>query len=521
MLRRGRLALSRLVNKHLAALFVVTCITAWFSYAYFHPDEYFQVIEYARAKLGFVDPKVLPWEYAQRMRPWLQPFIYFLIGRGLGIRDVFAFAFACRLVTGIANVGAVAMFLRTTLPWFRTDEEKLVHLRVVTCLGFLPYLFVRTSSESGSMAALTAAFALVLRDAQPRDDGRKWTIPSLEHGWRLSLVGVLFGVAFECRFQTAFFALGLVAWLVVIGGARGGALARVVLGGVASVLVGALIDRWGYGTWTFPPWTYFQANLLEGAASLFGRDPLLSYFWMLSANIFAPVVLVLLALAVVAWLRSPRHPVTWVTLPFFVIHSLIAHKEERFLFPIAVVSTALVTMALGPSFGPGALAKVTCRVARWGWERRWAWPGKVLAVVSTAGMVLLTFFAIGWNHNVRFTRFLHDSIGNEFYATALPEIPAPAPAFHSPVWEVDKADPEEIVRRIAAGQAREWLVTDRPSLQTGTILDSRAVLVFSELPFFRYPAIAERERQLIDAYNARAPMALRRLHFRSLYRIVP
>lgn len=370
------------------------------------------------------------------------------------------------------------------------------------------------------MAALTAAFALLLEGAREAD-GRRWTVPSLERTWSLVVGGVLFGVAFECRFQTAIFALGLLAWLRVVGGASFAALGRIALGGTLSVLGGALIDRWGYGTWTFPPWTYFEANLLEGAASLFGSDPLLSYFWKLPANVFAPVVVTLLSLMLVAWLRCPRHPVTWVTLPFLVVHSLISHKEERFIFPIAVVSTALVTMALGPSFGPGRFAtKFTAALARWGWEHRWRWPGKLVAFMSTTGMVLLAFFAIGWNHNVRFTRFLHDAIGNDVRATALPEIPLPAPAFHPPIYEIDKADPDEVARRIAAGQAREWLITDRSSL-AGTNLEGHAVLVFSELPFFRYPAVADKERTLIDAYNARAPMKLRRLHFRSLYRIVP
>lgn len=510
----------RLVRGHLAAVFVVTCVTAYFSYAYFHPDEYFQVIEYARSKLGFLDPTLLPWEHTQRMRPWMQPFAYWLVGRTFGITDVFVFAFVCRLLTGLANLAALAAFLQTTLPWQPTADEKRLHLRIVTCLGFLPYLYVRTSSESGSMAALTLAFALLLDGALPTTDGRKWTVPALERVWPPLVGGLLCGLAFECRFQTAFFALGLMAWLRFVGRSSWGALGKMAAGGLVAVGIGALVDRWGYGVWTFPPWTYFQANLLEGAASLFGSDPPLAYFWMLPANLFAPIVLALLFLALLAWLRCPRHPITWVTLPFFVLHSLISHKEERFLFPIAVVSTALVTMALGPSFGPGRFApSITKRLAEWGFAHRWRWPGKLLAVFSTAMMLLLTFFAIGWNHNVRFMRYVHDSIGGAFYATALPEVGLIPPAFHPPIYDVDKGDPEAIVRQIEAGTARPWLVTDRNRLETGTSLDAHATLVFSELPFFDHPTVAERERKLIDAYNARAPKSLRRLHFRSLYRL--
>lgn len=512
------------IGRHLTVTLGVTCVTAWFSYAYFHNDEYFQVIELTRAKLGDVDPRLLPWEHAQRMRPWLQPFLYWLVARALGVvgvRDVFQLAFAFRLLTGLANVGALALFLRATLPWMTTDDEKRAHTRVVTLLGFLPYLFVRTSSESGSMAALTAGSALLLAGAAPGAGGRAWSVPALARTGRALGVGFLFGVAFEMRFQTAILALALLAWARVVGRGSLRDLGRVALGGALALALGALVDRWGYGAWTFPAWTYFEANVLEGAAGLFGSDPPFSYLWLLPANVFLPVVLALLALAVLAWIRCPRHPLTWATLPFFVVHNLIAHKEERFLFPIAVLSTALVTMALGPSFARSArgIGAVTERLAAWGWARRRAWPGRALAAASFAGMTLLAFVPLGWHHNVRFTRFVHETFGDELHATALPEVDLNLPAFHPRIYDVDKADPAEVARRIEAGTARAWLIADRPALSTGTSLDAHAVLVYSELPVWRDPVLAERAMRLVERYNAAAPAPLRRLRFRSLYRL--
>ena len=500
-------------------------MTAWFSYAYFHNDEYSQIIELTRLKLGEVDPQLLPWEHARRMRPWLQPFVYWLVARALaliGVHDIFDLAFVFRLLTGLANVGALALFLRTTLPWMKTDDEARTHTRVVTMLGFLPYLFVRTSSESGSMAALTAGFALLFEGATPSEDGRTWSVPALARTGRALAVGLLFGLAFEMRFQTAFIALGIVAWAWLVGRASLRGLGAIVLGGASALAIGALVDRWGYGAWTFPALSYFQANLLEGAASTFGTDPPFAYFWMLPANVFAPVVLALLVLAVAAWLRCPRHPVTWATLPFFVVHNLIAHKEERFLFPMAVLSTMFVTMALGPSFGPARFGRrVTAWLAAWGWAKRRGRPGKLLVGASFAGMALLAFVPLGWHHNVRFARFVHDTIGEEVHATALPEITLNLPPFHPRVYDVDSADPEEVIRRLDAGTARPWLITDRPILRTGTTLDDRATLVFSELPVYRDPVLTAKMMRLVDAYNASARPPLRKLRFRTLYRLEP
>lgn len=513
----------REVRAYLGASLVITCITAWFSYAYFHIDEYFQVIELTRLKLGQISDWGLPWEHAQRMRPWLQPFLYWLIARVLavaGVHDIWTLTFAFRLVTGLANVGALALFVKATLPWYPTDEEKRLHLRVSTLAGFLPYLFVRTSSESGSMAALTIAFAILLDGASAlqRDDAKsKWTVPSLDRPLRLLFAGVLFGAAFEMRFQTALIAIGVVLWLAFIGRARVAQLALVVAGGVLSLGLSALVDRWGYGVWTFPAWTYFKANVLEGAAGFFGTDPPFAYLWLTPANVFMPILAALMLLAIVAWIRCPRHPVTWATLPFFVIHNLLAHKEERFLFPMAILATALVAMAIGPSSSarlPG--------ISAWGWRRRRGAIGVLLGTSSVLGMLLLMFVPLGWHHNVRFMRFLHDRLGDELHATALPDINLNQPPFHPRVYDVDKADPEEIARRIDAGTARPFVLADRPVLHTGVDgLDRRVTVEWSELPFYEDRAWAEKAMGWIDRYNRTFCPPSRPLKFRTLYRIHP
>jgi hypothetical protein len=192
---------------------------------------------------------------------------------------------------------------------------------------------------------------------------------------------------------------------------------------------------------------------------------------------------------------------------------------------MAILATAFVTMALGPSSGvggPGAIGRAAiARIATWGWTRRRAWPGKLLTVASMSGMALLAFVPLGWHHNVRFSRFLHDRFGDEVRATALPEIDLSLPAFHPRIYDVDKADPAELGARIEAGTAREWLITDRPILQTGTALDDHATLVYSELPVFRDPILTEKAMRLVDDYNAHLQPPLRPVHFRSLYRLSP
>ena len=516
----------------LAALLVATCVTAWFSDAYFHVDEYFQVLELARKKLDPASVAELPWEHTERIRPWLQPLLYWTLGRALGIRDVFALAFVSRLVTGLANVGAVALWLRTTGPWFEEGEARRFHLRLTTLAGFLPYLFVRTSSESSSMVALTVALAVALEGAAPvREDSgdideRTWSVPALERPRRTFLVGVLFGVAFELRFQTAFVPAGFAAWLLLRTSLPRARVLRVLAiagAGIALVVAGAaLVDRWGYGAWTFPPWSYLRVNVFEGVAKQYGTYPPFAYLWMLPANVFFPVVAVLILLLILAWARLPWHPLTWATLPFVLVHNLLSHKEERFLFPLAIVALTLAALAITPRASVRRRTRSDVVAERvWAWRRGWL--GKLVAGWSTAFALLLAFYPLGWNHHVRFFRALHDRFGDEVHATALPDVELFVPPFHPRLWDVVGIDPDEVALRLAAdaplSPREEWLIAPLPKLPPP--LAAHAELVDSELPGAKDPATAARLVALVDAYNAHADTPLRKLRYYSLYRLRP
>lgn len=507
--------LASFVRAHLVASLALTCLTAIGSYAYFHIDEYFQVLEPARFKLGFVDAWTLPWEYTERLRPWLQPAFYVLVGKAIGplARDPFALGLACRLVTGLFAWAALAAFVRATVPLAGSVDEKRLHVRVTTLSGFLPYLFVRTSSETASMAALTAGVAVLVAGCGADDPARLvWRGTT----GRMLACGALFGIAFEARFQTAFVAASAFAWARLVARAPARALVAFALGGLAVVVACVGVDAWGYGAPSFPPLAYLRTNLLEGAASLFGADPPFAYLWLSPANLLAPLVVALMLLAPLAWLRNPRHPLTWTTLPFVLVHALLSHKEERFLFPVAVLVTGLVVLAIGPSHGR------PLRLAAHLWSRRAGTSARLLAAWSAAGLAVLALWPIGWHHHVRFTRQARALFGDEMHAAALPEFDLGLPAYHPRLYDVEKAPPDELARRLDAGTARPYLVTDSPRLASGApSVDTRARLVWSELPLWDDPFWGPRLLALAEGWNANARAPIRPLRFRSLYRFEP
>src|SRR6185312_1757908 len=200
--------MDREIRRSLLILAAVTIVTAWFSNTFYFPDEHYQVLEFMGFKLGSTPASELPWEFAARIRPWFQPLVYFLIAKplqGLGVRDMFTIVFVLRLLTGLFSVGALAAFARAILPTIEGQDEKRAFARYLPLFGFLPYLFVRTSSETFSAAFFALGLAVAM--------GGKTAS-------RLALAGLLCGLAFESRYQTGLMGAGLFAWLAMMARAR-------------------------------------------------------------------------------------------------------------------------------------------------------------------------------------------------------------------------------------------------------------------------------------------------------------
>jgi phosphatidylinositol glycan class B len=217
--------MDRELRRSLAILAVVTLVTAWFSVTFYFPDEQYQVLEFMSFKLGITPASSLPWEFGARIRPWFQPGVYFLIARPLiasGITDMFTITFILRLLTGLFSLTALALFVRALLPTIEGEEEKRAFIRYLPLFGFLPYLFVRTSSETFSAAFFALGLAVAIE---------RRTAP------RLALAGLLCGLAFESRYQTGLLGLGLFCWLAVIARERPASLAAFLGGGVVAVTV--------------------------------------------------------------------------------------------------------------------------------------------------------------------------------------------------------------------------------------------------------------------------------------------
>ncbi len=327
-------------TRWLAVGLLLVLVAAWRSEGFLNADEHFQVLEFAGSKLGRTPVSALTWEYRERMRPWLQPGLYTVGAKGLsalGVNDPFEWAFAFRLFSGLTAWLGVVALSRCADRWFADSSARRFAVQALVLLYFAPFLAVRTSSESLSTSCFVLALCLVVLKGDRAGPGTAL------------LTGVLLGLSTCLRYASGVMVASLLTWMVVEGRTPARRLAWVGGGIGLALAVAAAVDSWGYDAWTLAPWNYVAQNFGAGrAAREFGAEPWYGYLPILARGPFGPLNLTLAASAVVAWVRHPRHVLTWATAPLAIVLCAIAHKELRFLFPIAMLSAPLLVLAIGP-----------------------------------------------------------------------------------------------------------------------------------------------------------------------------
>lgn len=357
----------------LAVSLLLHLIAAYFSSGFFHADEHFQLLEFLNWKLGLSPSDRLPIEFSEKMRPWFETSLFYVITRGwmlLGVNDPFTWATSFRFLSAIIGWSSVCGLALSCKYWFKQERHCRIAVLLLCGIWYLPAFHARISSENWGGALFIMGLCTVLLKRVYSRSGPAWF-------WSL-LGGVLFGLAFECRYQIAFMVVGAQLWLWWRAKLSWRDLTIIKLGLLGSILLCTCIDAWGYGTWTIAPWNYIDFNLVRNMVSQVDTDP----WWDLFRRAFTeawPLLgfLVLIAMPL-AWFVEPFHVLTWSHLPLFLIHALIGHKELRFLFPLIHAAPIFVVIA-----GHGLLHKVENGF----WIK---WVLRLLIVWNGVGLVTLS-----------------------------------------------------------------------------------------------------------------------------------
>jgi GPI mannosyltransferase 3 len=331
-------------------------ILAFLSIGYYHPDEHFQILEFAAWKLNQTTAGKLPWEFAFHMRPAIQPSLVVNVYRVFewaGCSNPFTIALFLRMLSASVSFLAMWMMYRKYAGEFRDVLLQKWFLLLSFLLWFSLYNSVRFSSEtwSGSLFIIGFAYLSVLKKSPSNLD--------------LFITGVLLGLSFIIRYQSGLLIAGFLFWQLLIKKAKRRDLLVILAGISAAFIAGVFADRWFYGEWTLTLWNYFEQNILEDKISGFGTQPWWFYFQDVFVMAVPPLSLVFIISFLIIIIFFPWDVLTWTILPFVLFHFIIGHKETRFLYPLIGFLPVLVIKAAefaGDRWKPGFQYHVFTRI---------------------------------------------------------------------------------------------------------------------------------------------------------------
>jgi hypothetical protein len=199
---------------------------------------------------------------------------------------------------------------------------------------------------------------------------------------RLFLAGCLCGFALSLRIQLLpAVAIAVVyicrkdwktKWLAMMAGILG------------PLLFFGMVDAF---TWSYPFqsfWKNFWVNIVENRSHIYGVSPWYEYFlYLLKSWSFFLIPITLLAL-----IGARCSPIlAWLAIAIVLTHSILAHKEYRFIYP------ALVILIILAGLGTAQIVKL--------WFLRWSssW-GKFIAVLLCLGLWTSTSAVLAGRFNI-------------------------------------------------------------------------------------------------------------------------
>ncbi|HLG39422.1 MAG TPA: hypothetical protein VI461_07125, partial [Chitinophagaceae bacterium] len=224
--------------------------------------------------------------------------------------------------------------------YFKNGTRKILYgvLLILNFSWFLPYAKVQFSSEI--VSALFFFGTALLYDV------KKDKHPNFAF---LVLIGFLFSLAFYFRFQAGFFLAGFGIWLIWVQ-----KKIKHLFPLAAGFIIGALINTWldyeFYHRMVITPYEYYYTNIVDKRAASFGTSSFLRYIGLFIAVVTVPPIsLFLFYYAVKSFFKNYKHLLFLTAMAFIVVHCLVGHKEERFMFPVLFILPVWIGWGL-PSF---------------------------------------------------------------------------------------------------------------------------------------------------------------------------
>jgi len=310
-------------------------ITAFNSHGFYQGDAHYQIIEFANLKLGVNGVEDMPWEYHEQIRSSLQPSIAYVFLKIFGllhIQNPYDIAFLFRLLSSGVYVWVVHYFIKQTRSEFKSKRYIKYYYFTSFFLYFIPYLSLQFSSENWSgmffLLGLAHYFNPKENDVKP------------------ILIGFVLGMSFLFRFQIAFGILVFFTWLLLVKKESYIFLGKLIIGLVATASLGVLLDCWYYGEFVLTSLDYFYLGIDISKISDFGVSPWNFYYYEIVDKSLYKLGFSIVIGCLIAVFIKPKSVFIWIVLSFVLFHSLIPHKELRFIFPIVSLLPIILVFSI-------------------------------------------------------------------------------------------------------------------------------------------------------------------------------
>src|SRR5712671_1012125 len=292
-------------------------------------DEIFQAIEPAhRLVFGY---GLVPWEFQLGMRSWLLP------GAVAGLMEVSRLVgdgpeyYLPVIATGfalLASAPVICCFLWARR-WFGLAGA-FAAAAFVAIAPELVYFGGRTLTETAA-AHLLVIGCFLLEPGYPVSSRR-----------RLFAAGILLGLACVLRIHLAPAVTLIMLW-ASWGRWREG-LPALVAGGLMAVVLAAMLDWLTLGYPLASLWRNLLFNVIDGVSSDFGTEKW-NFYLLGELGLWGAAGLLILAAAMLGARRLPFLLAAAVAI--VAVHSGIAHKEYRFIYPAVLLIMVLAVLGIG------------------------------------------------------------------------------------------------------------------------------------------------------------------------------
>ena len=320
-------------------------ISAYFTYGFYSDDEHFQILEPAAYLLGLNDVVIEDtsgyyWEWRNhiRMRPWLQPYIYFnfiTLLKSLGINDPFSWTLIIRMISSLLGFASITYLFFTFKNTFFQKNNHFNYF-IFFSFWFYPFLHSRTSAENLSITLFIFSFCLLYKQLQIKEIRFNYFI--------FFIASFLMGLSMVAKFNLVFTTIPFFLWILVFNFN----IFRIPIYGFSILLalgLGLYIDYINWGSYKNTYLQFYKFNLDEtwGRLSDYGIEPWWYFFTETIAQL-APVLSVFFVIGIfLFWFKNPQNPITWITFITAIFISMFSHKEIRYIFPIYIFAPFFVS----------------------------------------------------------------------------------------------------------------------------------------------------------------------------------